>query len=159
MRRSEKEITDFGEIIEIISRCDVCRLAFPNGEYPYIVPVNFGFLLEDGCLQLIFHSAHAGKKIELLKTNNRVAFEMDCACKVILGEQACESTMQYQSVCGYGLVSVVPVAEKPAALAVIMDHYAPGQVYGFAPAAIENTALLKLTVIGMTAKQSPGERT
>ena len=42
MRRHDREITDKNEILEIMDRCDVCRLAFNDGDYPYILPLNFG---------------------------------------------------------------------------------------------------------------------
>lgn len=40
MRRSDREIKNFDEIIEVIKKCDVCRLAVNDGECPYIVPMN-----------------------------------------------------------------------------------------------------------------------
>jgi len=42
MRKANREVKDRNEIIEIMKRCDVCRLVFNNGDYPYIVPLNFG---------------------------------------------------------------------------------------------------------------------
>lgn len=55
MRRSDREIKDFDEIIEVINKCDVCRLAINDGDYPYIVPMNFGLNIEDGKVVLYFH--------------------------------------------------------------------------------------------------------
>ena len=83
MRRSDREIKDFDEIIEVINKCDVCRLAINDGDYPYIVPMNFGFNIEDGKVVLYFHCASEGKKLELLRKNNKVAFEMDCGHEFI----------------------------------------------------------------------------
>lgn len=34
MRRKGREITDFEEIIEIIKKCDVCRIALNDEDYP-----------------------------------------------------------------------------------------------------------------------------
>lgn len=43
MRRKDREITDFHELIEIMKKCDVCRIALKDEDgYPYIVPLNFG---------------------------------------------------------------------------------------------------------------------
>lgn len=42
MRRKDREITEFEEIIDVMERCGVCRLALHDEEYPYIVPLNFG---------------------------------------------------------------------------------------------------------------------
>mgnify|MGYP000681818771 CR=1 FL=1 len=67
----ETEIKDFDEIIEVINKCDVCRLAINDGDYPYIVPMNFGLNIEDGKVVLYFHCASEGKKLELLKKNKQ----------------------------------------------------------------------------------------
>ena len=42
MRRKDRQITEFNEIIEIIKKCDVCRIALNDKDFPYIVPLNFG---------------------------------------------------------------------------------------------------------------------
>ena len=42
MRRSDREITDEQELLQVISECDVCRLALNDEEVPYILPLNFG---------------------------------------------------------------------------------------------------------------------
>ena len=58
MRRSDREITKFSEIIAIIEKCDVCRLALNDEDYPYILPLNFGInITEDNNLELYFHGA------------------------------------------------------------------------------------------------------
>lgn len=36
MRRSDREVTKFSDIIAIIEKCDVCRLALNDEDYPYI---------------------------------------------------------------------------------------------------------------------------
>lgn len=48
MRRKDREITDFQEIIATIKKCDVCRLAWNDQDYPYIVPMNFGLDVQNG---------------------------------------------------------------------------------------------------------------
>lgn len=42
MRQKDREVTELQEIIAIMRRCDVCRLALNDEGYPYIVPLNFG---------------------------------------------------------------------------------------------------------------------
>ena len=42
MRRKDREVTDFQTMVDIMSRCRVCRLALNDGEVPYLLPVNFG---------------------------------------------------------------------------------------------------------------------
>ncbi len=68
MRRGDKEIKDMKEIEEIIREAKVCRLAFSVDNMPYIVPLSFGY--EKGIFY--FHSALVGKKIDMVKKNDRV---------------------------------------------------------------------------------------
>ena len=46
MRRKDREITDFDEMMKIIAKCDTCRVAMFDETFPYIVPLNFGTDLE-----------------------------------------------------------------------------------------------------------------
>lgn len=46
MRRSDREVTDFNEIVEIINKCDCIRLGFSSEPVPYILPLNFGIEVE-----------------------------------------------------------------------------------------------------------------
>ena len=93
MRRKDREITDFDEMMEIVKKCDTCRLALNDGEYPYIVPLNFGHEVKDGKLTLYFHCANEGKKLDLIRKNNKVTFEMDCDHNFILYEERMSCTM------------------------------------------------------------------
>ena len=52
MRRSDREITDEQELLQVISECDVCRLALNDEEVPYILPLNFGEEVSGGRLYL-----------------------------------------------------------------------------------------------------------
>ena len=48
MRRKDREITDFDEMMKIVAKCDTCRLAIFDETFPYIVPLNFGTNVENG---------------------------------------------------------------------------------------------------------------
>ncbi len=73
MRRYDKEITDSGEIAAIMDKAAVCRIALVDGNCPYIFPVNF--VVRNN--YLYFHSSPEGRKIDILRKNNRVCFEID----------------------------------------------------------------------------------
>ena len=83
MRRHDREVTDFNEMIRIIEKCDVCRLALNDGDDPYILPLNFGVELKDDRVILYFHGADSGKKYDLLAKDNRVSFEVDCSHRLV----------------------------------------------------------------------------
>lgn len=46
MRRKDREVKGFEDIIKIMEKCDVCRIALNNDGYPYILPLNFGLKVE-----------------------------------------------------------------------------------------------------------------
>ena len=146
------EIKDFDEIIEVINKCDVCRLAINDGDYPYIVPMNFGFNIEDGKVVLYFHCASEGKKLELLRKNNKVAFEMDCGHEFILNDEKMSCTMAYESVMGRGQIQFVEDEDKFAALKIIMKQY-HSEDFEFGTKVIPVTTVFKMVVEEMTGKR------
>ena len=150
MRRKEKEILDREEMESIIRSALVCRLAFSVDDNPYVVPLNFGY--RDNCLY--FHSARKGKKIDMIRSNNRVCFEVDVDLEPVRAEKACDWSMKYRSVIGYGRAFLVEdVEEKKRALDLIVEHYS-GSAHGYRKSLVERIAIIKVQVESMTGKQS-----
>jgi len=150
MRRSEKEITDESAIEAIINDSLVCRLALSDGGQPYIVPLSFGY--QDRTLY--FHSALEGKKIDILRKNDRICFEFDVNTEIIEGEKACKWGMKYQSVIGIGRAVLVENSEeKQKALNIIMNHYSDRN-WQFPDKIIKKTAVIKIEIESMTGKHS-----
>lgn len=152
MRRADREIKDFDEMVEIMEKCDVCRLAFNDGGYPYILPLNFGLKAEVGRVTLYFHGADTGKKYELMEKDSRASFEMDCSHKLVSDEKEGHCTMKYESVIGRGKLEIVPDAEKLEALAIMTDHYHQGH-FEFNTKAVPGTTVMRLVVEKMTGKR------
>ena len=150
MRRKEKEISDWSEIEAIIKKALVCRLAMADKNGPYIVPLCFGF--RDNTLY--FHSAVRGKKIDILRENPRVCFEFDGDCDIRSDEKACEFSMRYSSVIGFGTAAFVeePRAMRDA-LDVIMAQYSDGE-FDYTELALKKIAVFKVDIDGMTGKAS-----
>ncbi len=74
MRRRRCEVTDPAGIREILNRCRVGRLATTGHDgYPYITPVNYVFF--NG--SIYFHCAHQGEKLDNIRRDDRVCFEVD----------------------------------------------------------------------------------
>ncbi len=154
MRRKDREVTDWHEIIAIMQRCDVCRIALNNGDFPYILPLNFGMEAADGRVELYFHGATAGRKYELIRRDDHAAFEMDCSHRLITDPEQGNCSMAYESVIGQGRITLLPEGEKPAALERIMLHYRQ-EGFAYSQAALPATTVFKLTVERMTAKRRP----
>ncbi|MEA3435974.1 MAG: pyridoxamine 5'-phosphate oxidase family protein [Thermodesulfobacteriota bacterium] len=150
MRRSEKEIMDKSAIEAIINASLVCRLALSDGGQPYIVPLSFGY--QDSTLY--FHSALEGKKIDIIKMNNRICFEFDVNTEIIEADKACKWGMKYQSVIGFGkAVLLENIEEKQKALNIIMNHYS-SRNFQFPDKAIKKIAVIKIEIESMTGKHS-----
>lgn len=64
MRRKDREIKEFDEIIDVLSRCKVLHLALISDGKPYAVPVNFGYAVSESDgrkkLAIYFHGAGEG---------------------------------------------------------------------------------------------------
>ena len=102
MRRKEREVTDAGEIREILDECKVCRLGLSDEDGIYMVPMNYGYREQDGKLILYFHGAKEGKKVEMIRKDPRAGFEMDCGHGLQEGEKACQYSYYFASVIGTG---------------------------------------------------------
>lgn len=150
MRKADREIEDREAIEAILERATVCRLGLCRDGVPYVVPLSFGY--EDNVLY--FHSAPEGRKIDTIRENPHVCFEVDIDQELVPGDVPCAWTVRYRSVIGWGKARLVESAEeKRAALDVILDHYAQGpREYG--EEAVEKVAVLEVEIESMTGKQS-----
>ena len=153
MRRANREIISLEQLREILAESIVCRVAFCQDNRPYLVPLNFGYHMEEnGALTLYFHGANEGTKYRLLARDNRVSFEMDCAHRLHTDVERGYCTMEYESVMGRGFVDILPEEEKYPALEKLMAHY-HREAFAFNPAAIPRTTVLRLTVTQLTGKR------
>ncbi len=151
MRRKDREVTKFEEMIAIMEKCDVCRIALNNQGYPYILPLNFGMKAEDGHVELFFHGACEGTKYDLIRADNRASFEMDCGHTLITEWETQNCTMDYESVVGQGHIEIVPDEEKYDALCILMRHYHQ-EDFPVSRAIMTHTVVFKLVVESMTGK-------
>ncbi len=120
MRKKEKEITDSAEIEQVIKQARVCRLGFVDGNEPYVVPVCFGY--KDNAFY--FHCAPEGRKIDLIKKNNRVCVEVEADVEIINAENPCGWSIKYRSVIGVGRAYILEDEEdKIRGLAVLMRQF------------------------------------
>jgi nitroimidazol reductase NimA-like FMN-containing flavoprotein (pyridoxamine 5'-phosphate oxidase superfamily) len=150
MRRRDREIEDREAVESILREATVCRVALSVNDVPYVVPLNFG--CEDGCLY--FHSAPEGKKIEIIKQNSNVCFEVDIDHELVEAEKACDWTVRYRSVIGFGKAFLVDdPEEKRRALDIIVGHYSD-RSYEYTNEAVSRVAIVRVEIESMTGKQS-----
>lgn len=151
MRRTDREVTEFNDIIAIMEKCDVCRLALNNDGYPYILPLNFGMEVKDNRIILYFHGATEGTKYELMEKDNRASFEMDCEHLLVTDEEHGNCTMNYESVIGQGHIEMLSDDEKFDALCILMKHYHQEE-FPFNKTVMPKTKVFKLVVEQVTGK-------
>ena len=155
MRRKDREITDINEKLTLIEQCKVCRLGMSDNGQPYIVPLNFGWSFEDNRLTLYFHSAHEGKKIDILKNNRRVCFEIDSDFRLIEASEACGYSCTYASIIGAGFVEfITDPKEKILGLDLLMKHQSGKDIERH----YSEEALASVTVYKMTVEEFSGKK-
>src|SRR5208337_4682321 len=155
MRRKEREVSEPSEILEIMEKCTICNLAFNDGEYPYAVPVNFAYRNTPQGVELYFHGAAEGKKIDLIKKDGKAAFTMHCGHRIVIGNTICGSTREYESVCGRGKVEILTDdKEKELGLRLIVAHLGDDRQDEFDASRCVRIAICRLTVQHMCGKVS-----
>ena len=153
MRKINRLVSDKNELIEIMGRCDVCRIGFFDGEFPYIVPMNFGFDYSDG-LTLYFHCAPEGRKLDIIRENNKVCFEMDCSHQLKTGELACQYSMNYECIIGEGEIFIVEdKEEKINGLHLLMKQYGRTADLHYDDKVLSRTVVLKINATDFTGKK------
>ena len=153
MRRKDREITDFDEMIKIIKKCDSCVLGLKDEDgYPYLIPMSFGLDVKDGQAYLYFHCAMQGKKLDLIRKDNRATFEMDCDHEFIMYDERMSCTMGYASVIGHGLFEFVPDEDKFNALKILMQQYHE-EDFKFSIESMTRTTVLRLKITDMIGKR------
>jgi nitroimidazol reductase NimA-like FMN-containing flavoprotein (pyridoxamine 5'-phosphate oxidase superfamily) len=151
MRRKDKEIVGFKEIEDILLNGVVCRLGLVDGGRAYIVPMNYGYA--NNCIYL--HSALEGYKIDLINKSPEACFEVETDVAMIGSENACNSSMKYKTVIGYGIIEILQVPEeKKKGMKILVCHNSDRTDWDIPLKALEHVNVLKLEIKEMTGKRS-----
>lgn len=150
MARAVRFFQDREEIEGVLRKTRVCRLALHDGEYPYVIPVVFGY--REG--RLIIHSAPSGKKIELIRSNPNVAFEMDTDIEMVIGKDVCSWGMRYRSVVGRGKARLVEDPRRKEELLRLMVAHSTGHEPETLPRGLAEVAVIEVSIEEMTGRES-----
>lgn len=152
MRRKEKEVTSREWMMEVLEKGVWMDFAMAGKDgWPYIVPLNYGF--KDNFI--IIHGAREGKKIDLLRENNKIAFNLSIDAEVVRNkDNPAEFSMKYRSVSGQGVASFIEdLDEKKEALKILMRQY-DGPTEPMPEGVLKATAVIKIQITEMTGKIS-----
>ena len=153
MRRKDRQITEIEAIRAILDKAKVLHLAMIDGARPYVVPMNYGYVLAAGRLTLYLHGAKEGRKLDVLQQNDRVAFVLETDVSLVSGgDLPCKYGAAYASVMGEGRATILtdPV-EKTDALTMLMKTQT-GRNFYITEAMTDTVAVLRIDVEAFTAK-------
>ena len=155
MTKRERQITDENQIMAILDAGKVLHLGLAVDNEPYVVPMNYGYTKENGKLVMYLHSAVRGKKLDMIRINPKVFFEIDCDLVPFEGELPCQYGLSYSSVMGKGIAWIVDdVEEKKKAMSVLMKTQT-GKDFTFEDRLVSIVAVIRIDVEAYTAKHRP----
>ena len=153
MRRSDREVNDIKQLQKILNECKVCHVAMVDEGYPYVIPLNYAYELEENTLTLYFHCAKEGRKINILHQNNNVCFEMCIeGAPVNAHINPCNSGYYFSSILGFGKVEFISeTSEKKRILSLLLKHQANLDVT-FNEAQASSVCIFKIATQDFTGK-------
>ena len=155
LTRREQEITDINEIIRILDESKIAHIGLVDGDEPYVVPMNYGYVMENGKLTIYLHAAKRGRKLDLIRANPKVFFEAECDLVPFEGDVACRYGIAYSSIMGKGTAEIIEdVEEKKLALSLLMKTQT-GKDFDFEEKMTTNVSIIRIEVSEYTAKYRP----
>jgi len=155
MTKRERQVTDPEAIRHILDTGKVLRLGLAVDDEPYVVPMNYGYTMDRGRLTFYLHSALKGKKLDMMRRNPRVFFEIDCDLQPFEGRVACQYGLVYSSVMGRGTARIIEdVEEKKQAMSLLMKTQT-GKDFSFEDRLVSIVAVVRIDVEEYTAKHRP----
>ena len=155
LTRREREITDNEKITEILEKENIVHIGLVNDDEPYVVPMNYGFTMEDGKLTLYLHGATEGKKLDLMRANPKVFFSIESDVTPFSGSVACQYGTSYSSVMGKGIAEILENPEdKMTGLSIFMKSQT-NLDFEFNERMVSAVAVIKIDITEYTAKHRP----
>ena len=150
MRRSDREIKNWDEIVDVLNRADTIRLGINGDPYPYVVPLSFGFEDRSGQLVIYIHGAKEGLKHTLLGKNNHVCVEAGIFHRYV--DYGTGLTTEYESIIGFGTAEIITGNEAAAGLDLICSHCG-FDGYEYDISALGHMHIYKITLTSVTGKR------
>ena len=155
MTRREREITDIHEICRILDAAKVTNVGLVDDGEPYVVPMNYGYTMEDGQLTVYLHGAMRGRKLDVIAKEPRVFLTMIADAVPFEGDVACRYGMAYCSVMAKGVAEIVTDSEeKKRGLSVLMKTQT-GKDFTFEDRLVSIVTAICIDVEEYTAKHRP----
>jgi len=159
MRRTDREVKDINEILKIVDKAKILHLGLFDTDYPYIVPMHYGYEYKDGNLIFYMHGAREGHKLDLIRSNQNVCIELECDIKLVSGDDIpCKYGSTFASIIGRGQAEILKdVKEKIAGLKLLMINQT-GRDFEIDERMASTVEVIKVIIHSFTAKSRTMER-
>lgn len=153
MRRKDREVTNIIEILQIIEKAKVLHLALFDADYPYIVPLHYGYEYTEGILIFYMHCAKEGHKLDLIRSKPNVCIEVESDVELVSGgDVACKYGASFASVIGRGRAELTEdVQEKIRGLSLFMKNQT-GREFNINEEMASTVEVIKVVISEFTAK-------
>ena len=154
MRRSDREVTELCQQLEIIS-------AVIPAASPCMTLRQRLLILSNSALawnmrmarRCCIFTAQQTRYLRVIRQDARVSFFMSCGHALVYDEAHQMCTMNYESVSGQGIMRMLSGSEALHGLDVLMAHYYPDAHKGYDARTAAVTAVYGLEIRSMTAKK------
>ena len=153
MRRRDREIESTKELLAVLDACQVMRIGMYDEDGVYVLPMNFGYTFEDDKLTFYMHGALEGKKLDLIRQNSKVGFELDCDHKLIEGKVACQYGFHYASIVGKGIAEVITEPQEKIKGMTILMKGITGKDFEFNEKLVSIVSVIKVTATEFAGKR------
>jgi len=153
MKRADREVKDINEILRIVDKAKVLHLGLFDDDYPYIVPMHYGYEYKGGNLIFYMHGAKEGHKLDLIRNNPNVCIELECDIELVSGDDIpCKYGSTFASVIGRGYAEILKhIKEKIVGLKLLMMNQT-GREFEIDEKMANTVEVIKVTVHSFTAK-------
>ena len=155
VRRKDRQITDKAMIEKFLTEQSIIRIGYydKGNDEVYIVPLNYGYIVENDQYIFYMHGGKKGRKFELTKDGPKVGFEIDGHYELMRDDVACKHTAKYQSIIGNGKIELINnIEDKKKAISIIMEHATGKTGFEYNQKMLEALGIYKLTATKLTCK-------
>ncbi len=153
VRRNDREITDLNQIMQVIDHTKILHLGLNDIDYPYIVPLHYGYEYKNDQFIFYMHGAKVGHKVYLIQRNPKASIELETNIELTSGgDIPCKYGSMYSSFMGKGTAAIVEGnEEKKHGLNLLMVHQT-GKEFEFNDQMADSVAVIKVLINEYTAK-------
>ncbi len=156
MTKREHQITERSEILDILDRAMIVHLGLVDGDEPYVVPMNYGYTMDEGGkLSIYVHGAVRGRKLDVMRKNPKVFLEMECDVQPFEGELPCQYGTAYKSLMGRGRAVILETPEEKMAALTRFMKTQTGKDFEFNERLVSIVSVVRIDVTEYTAKFRP----